>query len=129
MKTSIESPLPVYRAFLSSDPRHFDRHGFRFNEEDSFPWDGGGSGIWFGVLTLESGAVQYYWFTSARSQKENLLGLLKKVSDTHFLTLIGVWHGQWRTDLFVLDRGIAIEKLEKLLGVDPLDIRHRRIEV
>jgi hypothetical protein len=109
MKT-VEKPLPLYREFISDDPRYHD-HGFRHNQEDGFPWDSNGSGIWFGVLTLESEVVRYYWFTSAKSQKESLLELLKKVSDIHFLALVGVWHGEWRTDLFVLDRGIAVKKL------------------
>jgi hypothetical protein len=110
MNKTFEKPSLLYREFLSPDLRHHE-HCFRHNQEDGFPWNGRGSDIWFGVLTLESGVVQYYGFSSAKYQKENLLELLKKVSDTHFLALIGVWHGEWRTDLFILDRGIAIEKL------------------
>jgi hypothetical protein len=110
----VEKPLPLYQEFLGYNCGQYQETRFRRNQEDEFPWNSSGSEVWFAVLTLEFKIIQYYGFSSSKSGRKNLLELLKEVSDTHFLTLIGIWNGEWRTDLFILNKKIAIKKLEEV---------------
>jgi hypothetical protein len=92
-------------ALLSSVPGHF-----RVGEEDQFPWSATGSGIWYALVVVEDGKLQRYGFTAAKSQRSKLVEALRLISDQQAL-LLGVWTGQYRTDLFVLDVAKAITRL------------------
>ena len=95
--------------FLSEVNGHF-----REQEEDSFPWDGTSSSIWYALLVLEDGKIEKYGFTAAKGQKKKLCQALKEIEAKEELMLIGVRTGQYRTDLFILDCEKAINKLEAL---------------
>ena len=86
---------------------------FRENQEDAFPWDYT-SGIWYSLFVVEDGKIEKYGFTSAKGNKEKMRLLLKEISPNDDAMLIGVWNGQWRTDLFILDIPKAINKLDAL---------------
>lgn len=92
--------------FVAGQPGYF-----REGEEDSFPWDRTDRGVWYCLLVVEEGMIERYGFTSSKSNKAGLCRALSTLSGRRDALLLGVWTGQYRTDLFVLDIPKAIEKL------------------
>ncbi len=84
---------------------------FRKNGEDEFPWSHSGKGVWFALFVVEAGAIERYGFTASKANKASLVRILKALDPTDDAVLLGVWTGQYNTDLFVLDRRIAIDRL------------------
>ena len=97
--------------FLSSTPGYF-----RAGEEDNFPWESTSKIVWYALLNVEETEIERYGFTSALSQKSELLKALKKVKSKSKAMLLGIWTGNHRTDLFVLDKQKAIEHLNRVLS-------------
>jgi hypothetical protein len=96
--------------FLYGVPGYFREHS-----EENFPWESTSRAIWYAILNVEGNEIQRYGFTSALSQKDALVKALRKVKGKNKAILLGVWNGNHRTDLFVLDKEIAIEKLQAVL--------------
>ncbi len=94
--------------FLSDVPGYF-----RTNEEETFPWTCKTGLVWYSLLVVENGKIERYGFTSAKSQKAQLVNALIALDGREAL-LLGVWTGSHRTDLFVLDISKAIERLIKV---------------
>jgi len=88
---------------------------FEVGREKDFPWEFSGGAVWFGLLVVENGKIQRYGFTSAKSSKEMLLEALRALDPDDEVLLLGVWKGQYRTHLFVLNTQKAIKKLQKIL--------------
>ena len=97
--------------FLSGTPGYF-REGC----EEEFPWDNTGKTVWYALLNVEGTEVQRYGFTSAVSQKRELIKALKKVKNKGKAILLGVWTGNFSTHLFILNKEKAIELLGKAVG-------------
>ena len=76
---------------------------FRVGEEASFPWHSTDRGIWYALLVVEAGKICRYGFTSATASKEALCDAIGALSPRDEALLLGVWTGQHRTDLFVLE--------------------------
>jgi hypothetical protein len=91
-------------SFLSGTPGYF-----RTGEEAAFPWSAT-SGVWYALLVVEDGRIVRYGFTAAKGQKTNLRAALEQLAGAE-ATLLGVWTGSHRTDLFVLDIPKAITNL------------------
>jgi len=87
---------------------------FRVGEEGTFPWSNTASSIWYALFVIEDGKICRYGFTPTKSSKESLLNSLKALDPDDEVLLIGIWNGERHTDLFILERGRAIEELEKL---------------
>jgi hypothetical protein len=96
--------------FINGKPGHF-----REGEEGNFPWKDTGNHVWYVLITMENGGLQHYGFTASVSNKEGLLRALKSMAKDESGLLFGVWTGQYRTDLFVLDRNQAMKRLEESL--------------
>ena len=92
-------------SLLSDVPGYFES-----GAEDRFPWHATGGAVWFALLVVEEGKIARYGFTSAKSQKVKLRAALSTLQDREAL-LLGVWTGQHRTSLFVLEISKAIGKL------------------
>lgn len=76
---------------------------FRVGEEASFPWHDTDGGIWYALLVVEDGKIRRYGFTSAIDSKEALCDALEALSPGDEALLLGIWTGQYRTDVFVLE--------------------------
>lgn len=87
---------------------------FREGEEGEFPWSNTSSSTWYALFVIEDGKICRYGFTPSKSSKICLLNSLKALDPNDEALLIGIWNGERRTDLFVLDRERAVEELEKL---------------
>ncbi len=87
---------------------------FRTGYEKEFPWNSTGSSVWYALLIVEEGRICYYGFTSAKSSKRNLVNVLKSLTPQDETILLGIWTGNYRTDLFILDIEKAITELEKV---------------
>lgn len=97
--------------FLDKVPGHF-RHG----QEDDFPWASRERGIWYALLLAEPSGIEQYGFTSALAQKQRLLAALQHLKPSNKALLLGVWTGNYRTDLFVLDITQAKDRLQVVLA-------------
>lgn len=81
---------------------------FRLGEENRFPWSTCDRSVWYALLTSESSGIGYRAIDSAYGSG-GLLRALLELADRNRALLLGVWNGEWRTDLFVLDIDTAIE--------------------
>ncbi len=85
---------------------------FRENETERFPFDRTDREVWYGIIVHDEKFPRYS-FTSSKSGKRdfiNMVGCLKSGGQKYLL--IGIWQGQWKADIFILDETIAI----KLMG-------------
>lgn len=87
---------------------------FRINEEEEFPWGMTNRIVWYALFIIKDGKMTREGFTPSKSNKINLsdrLGELIRDKVEH--TLIGVWTGNYTTNLFILDSKKAIKKLRE----------------
>ena len=94
--------------FIGSQPGYFEE-----NREDDFPWEEQDRIVWYALLLVESGKIIKYGFTPSKSSKRNLIEALKSIEQEDEYLLLGVWTGKYFTSLFILDKDIAIKKLEQ----------------
>jgi hypothetical protein len=83
--------------------------GFREGETDSFPFDRTDNGIWY--FTVKSDEITPYKSTMT-DQKDLVIELNKMLRSGRKFQLFGVWHGQYKTDIFVLDPATVRKRLE-----------------
>ena len=79
---------------------------FRENETEKFPVDQIDKSIWYFIVKnniLEE-------FKSTITDKKSLIHQIEQLisAKTEF-KLCGVWHGEWSTDIFVLDPAISLK--------------------
>lgn len=87
---------------------------FRNGETDHFPVDRTDRTIWYAIIVFSSDFTRY-GFTSSKSGKKDFVEMIKKLnSEGQKLLLLGIWQGQWKTDLFVLDEKTIVEKIKSL---------------
>lgn len=87
---------------------------WREGGEEEFRWSATGGSVWYALLVVEDGRIQRYGFTSAASQKAELAAALRAIPSGTEALLLGVWTGEHKTSLFVLDRAKAVAKLSAL---------------
>ena len=92
---------------------------FREGETNQFPVDRKDKGVWYGIIATKSspsGSVQIeitrFGFTSSVSGKREFLDKINELK-THGISylLLGIWQGQYSTDIFVLDEKIIVKRL------------------
>jgi len=81
----------------------------REGESDRFPLGSGGSEVWCLGIDSNWGLLE---FRATKIGMQNLRDFCQVLSmpATKGL-LMGVWHGQYRTDLFILDPKVILERL------------------
>lgn len=84
---------------------------FREGEGSTFPWHANDRSIWYALLVVEKGHIVRYGFSSSRADKHDLCSALEFLTDKDEALFLGVWNGQWRTDLFVLQPAEALAHL------------------
>ena len=94
--------------FITSPPGYWQA-----GQENKFPW-ASTKGVWYALLVVVDGRVERYGFTASGEQKAMLRAALLAIPEGFESLLIGVWTGQFRTDLFVLERTQAIRHLGAL---------------
>lgn len=85
---------------------------FRDDAEEHFPWAVTGAGVWYALFVVENGKLEKYGFTSSKSGKKALVSALLALSQDDEFLRIGVWNGQYRTDLFMLEAEKALSHLQ-----------------
>lgn len=87
---------------------------FRNNETDQFPVDRTDREIWYAII-VSNDELSRYEFTSSKSGKKNFVETINKLlGENQKILVLGIWKGQWKTDLFVLDPKIIVDKINKL---------------
>lgn len=87
---------------------------FRDNETKDFPVGSTDKSVWYGIIIHDVTSPRHS-FTSSKSGKRELLDKIKQLqSDGQKFLVIGIWQGQWRTDIFTLDpKELAVVMREK----------------
>jgi hypothetical protein len=84
---------------------------FREGETETFPFERTDSGIWYAMILFD-GRFPRHSYTSSKSQKRNLIeDMTKKKQEGQKFLIMGIWHGQWKTDIFILDEETTLRKL------------------
>ena len=86
---------------------------FEEGRESDFPWHAGSGSVWYSLLVVEDGKIVRYGFTSAKSSEKALAVLLDNLKEEEAM-LLGVWTGNYRTSLFVLDVNKAKKELKRV---------------
>jgi hypothetical protein len=88
---------------------------FRENETEQFPFWITDRVVWYGLLLNDAGFHRLS-FTASKSGKKTLVEQIVICQNvgSPFL-VIGVWQGQWKTDIFVLDPDITIAKMQEAI--------------
>ena len=80
----------------------------RIDETDRFPLEE----TWFFIVSFQNGIVEQEDFTAAQYAKNNLIMRIEQYTETYIpFKLYGVWHGQWKTDVFNLDPKLMVRRL------------------
>jgi len=68
--------------------------------------------IWWLVIFVEDGELKYdYILSSSRQQLRNLVKFLKELKAKEVKHLVfAIWHGQRRTDAFIVSSGRILEE-------------------
>jgi hypothetical protein len=91
-----------------------DRMTFRNGETDHFPVDRTDREIWYAIIVSDDNFSRY-GFTSSKSGKKDFVEMIKELNGEKQKTLLlGIWKGQWKTDLFILDEKIIVDKINSL---------------
>jgi len=77
-------------------------------------WENTSKTTWYSLLVVENSKIEKYGFTAAKGQKRQLLLALEAIENKEEAMLLGIWTGNYSTNLFVLDIDIAIKKLSML---------------
>lgn len=78
----------------------------------SFPWSEKRN-VWFALINVEDGSAKHYGFTNSGEQRRKLIGALNDLALAQGALLLGVWHGQHATHLFVIPVEVARIELAK----------------
>jgi hypothetical protein len=85
-------------------------------ETESFPIDSTQRTVWFGIIEYdpETKLFSETHFTSSNTGRKDLTAmiLLLTEADRKF-EVVGIWQGQWKTDVFVLDPAILIKRIRE----------------
>jgi len=91
---------------------------FREGETKQFPVDRKDKGVWYGIIATKSslGCVQIeitrFGFTSSGSGKREFIDKINELKEQGIsYLLLGIWQGQYSTDIFVLDEKIIVKRL------------------
>ena len=88
---------------------------FRENETEQFPFESCERTVWYAIITFEGGFKKHS-FTSSKSGKRDFMNRAEILSEngvSHIL--MGIWQGKWKTDIFILDRKVMMEKIKSVV--------------
>ena len=91
---------------------------FRSDETLEFPFASTDRKVWYGIIECEEDVRIFTEtsFTSSKSGKTNLINIVKQlINQERSFVLIGIWQGEWKTDIFVLEPTIAISMIRKVI--------------
>jgi len=84
----------------------------RNGEDAHFPYDS--VDCWYILIKSKKGKLEYDYYTGGIGNKIALYGDLEKLLVENVSVLVfGVWHGNWRTDAFLLNPKKLVRNLRK----------------
>jgi hypothetical protein len=95
---------------------------FREGETSQFPVDRKDNGIWYGIIAMQASNTSdasienhRFGFTSSGTGKREFIDKINELK-THGISylLLGIWQGQYSTDIFVLDERIIVKRIKLL---------------
>ena len=87
-----------------------DFHRIRIGEHDRVPFS---SSVWFLGILQGSDRLEYYEFRCTKEGLKNLVEFCKKEKKNPNCILFGVWHGQYRTDVFLMEPVNLIARIQE----------------
>lgn len=85
----------------------------RFGETESVPL---GPGIWFLVVTVKGSTLHFLEFRCTRQGIADFERFLSTNPAEVEVRIFGVWHGAYRTDLFLMNPGVLLGRLRTELN-------------
>lgn len=86
---------------------------FRTGETREFPFDRDDRKVWYALIEYDITGFHETAYTSSKSGKADLLAMLIQLRGMNRkYYLLGIWQGEWKTDLFVLDPIIVRSRLK-----------------
>jgi hypothetical protein len=82
---------------------------FKEGQTHSFPFERTDNGIWYFIVKSDE-IIEYK--STVSNQKDLVRDISKYLRHGFKFQLMGVWHGQYRTDIFVLEPANALIRLE-----------------
>jgi hypothetical protein len=79
---------------------------------DDFPWHSTDRSVWYALFVIEKGTIVRYGFNSSKANKKELCNALGALTVEDEILLLGIWTGEYRTHLFILEPAMALEYLE-----------------
>lgn len=86
---------------------------FRTDETLAFPFVRDDRKVWYAIVEYDITGFHETAYASSKSGKTDLLAalILLRSSSRKYL-LLGIWQGEWKTDLFILDPTIVRSRLK-----------------
>jgi hypothetical protein len=86
---------------------------FRTGETLQFPFDRDDRKVWYAIIEYDITGFHETAYTSSKSGKADLLAALMLLrSSSRKYLLLGIWMGEWKTDLFILDPSIVRSRMK-----------------
>jgi hypothetical protein len=88
---------------------------FRFDETENFPVERTDRKVWYAIIGYDQECgFSKTSFASSKSGKLSLITMISELSKhKRKFTVVGIWQGDWSTDLFVLDEIKIVKMLRK----------------
>ncbi|MCK9593700.1 MAG: hypothetical protein M0Q91_17000 [Methanoregula sp.] len=89
---------------------------FRINETAEFPFERTDRKVWYAIVEYTITGFHETEYTSSGTGKSDFIEKikefrLKKVRKSDY-RLYGIWAGEWKADIFLLDETIVLRKLK-----------------
>jgi hypothetical protein len=88
---------------------------FREGETDHFPVERTDKKIWYVIIQHDILFPRNAYFSSGTGKKEFLSKIRELRTAGKLYLLLGIWQGEWSTDIFVLDEDIIVKRLGMVL--------------
>ena len=80
---------------------------FREGETNQFPFAWTSRKVWYAIIVFDA-RFPGFDFTASKSGKKAFVEKIDSLkSEGQKYLLLGIWQGEWKTDIFVLDEEIA----------------------
>jgi hypothetical protein len=88
---------------------------FHEGETEHFPVERTDKGVWYAIIQYDILFPRSAFFSSGTGKKAFLDKIRELRRAGKFYLLLGIWQGEWSTDLFVLDENTIVKMLERVI--------------
>ena len=89
-------------------------HGFREGETETFPIERRDAEIWYAIIVMGSDFPRYQFASSISGKNDFVNTIIRLKKEGQKYLIFGIWHGQYRTDIFVLEEDKILKMMRRL---------------